>query len=204
MPQLELHMLRVAGVATLIVDSFTQDVDKDTVITVCLLHDIGNIVKFDLEKYPENLKPKGHVYWKKVQDEFIKKYGKSDYKATYKILKEMKIPRKLFEHMNTMEFRKAPENAKQDNFEIKITQYADMRVAPYGITSMNERFDEVKERFMRNHGISNQVFNKYKSGAQALEEQIFYHTKISPKDITDTNVMRLIHRLKNYNIKLNQ
>lgn len=202
MPQLQLHMLRVTGVATLIVENFRQDIDKNVIITVCLLHDIGNIVKFNLKKFPENLKPYGYEYWKNVQNEFIDKYGKSDYEATYGILKELNIPKKLFGHINTMEFRKAPENAKRkDSFEIKITQYSDMRVAPYGVANMEERLNEVQRRFMRNHGISDREFNKYRDGVQTIENQIFNNTNISPEDITDGKVARLIPELRNYDIE---
>lgn len=113
MPNLQEHMLRVTGVAFLICDNLEKSVDRESVITACLIHDIGNIVKFKLEVFPEFLKPKGLRYWKEIQENFISKYGKNDYQANYKILKEIGVDARVFKLIKSMEFRKAPNNAKQ-------------------------------------------------------------------------------------------
>ncbi len=43
---LQMHMLRVAACSNLIIDNWTGiDIDKDAIIRVCLLHDMGNMVK---------------------------------------------------------------------------------------------------------------------------------------------------------------
>jgi len=63
MPSLQLHMLRVTAVAAMIVESFNQPLDKNNIIKACLLHDMGNIVKFDFnymkESMPQFLEPPG-------------------------------------------------------------------------------------------------------------------------------------------------
>ena len=53
---------------------------------MALLHDLGNIVKFDLEKYPDFLgKEKPRLeYWKKVQKEVREKYGSDDHDVAIK------------------------------------------------------------------------------------------------------------------------
>ena len=49
MPSLQLHMYRVTAVASRIVDNWKgQNLDKKEIIIACLLHDIGNIIKFKL------------------------------------------------------------------------------------------------------------------------------------------------------------
>ena len=53
MPLLAMHQIRVAAVAMMICDSLSVPIDKDSVIKACLLHDIGNIIKFDLNHFPE-------------------------------------------------------------------------------------------------------------------------------------------------------
>lgn len=204
MPQLQSHQLRVASVALVITDNFNKKLDRDSVITAALLHDIGNIVKFDLKRFPEHLEPKGYEYWKDVQEDYYKKYGKDDYEATYKILREIGIGNYLFELINNIEVRKAPENVKRRSFEIKITQYADMRVAPYGVVSIEERFKEVKSRFIKNKGVSEEVFNRYKDGVAKIEKQIFNHCAIKPEEITSKKVEPLLKKLRNYNISLIQ
>ena len=44
MPNLQMHMYRVAAVASLIYDNFNEPLNKEEIITACLLHDMGNII----------------------------------------------------------------------------------------------------------------------------------------------------------------
>lgn len=55
------------------------------------MHDLGNIIKFDMDKYPElmGVERKRIEYWKKVQTEIVEKYETVDYKETEKMLKEL-------------------------------------------------------------------------------------------------------------------
>ena len=82
MPNLQEHMLRVAAVASLVCDNFNEPLPKDDIITACLLHDMGNIIKSDLQYFPEFIKPEGLDYWQKVKDEYIEKYSRDEHKAT--------------------------------------------------------------------------------------------------------------------------
>ena len=44
---LQMHMLRVAACSNLIIDNWNGlDIDKQAIIRVCLLHDMGNMVKY--------------------------------------------------------------------------------------------------------------------------------------------------------------
>lgn len=202
MPQLQTHMLRVASVSSIICNHFTKPVDKDLIVSACLLHDIGNIVKFKLERYPEFLKPQGLKFWQKVQNDFISKYSKDDNKTTYKILNELKINSSVYKLIKSIEFKKASLNSKLTaNLESKICHYSDARVAPIGILTLDERLQELKVRFMKNRGIDEKGFNKIASSMRLIEEQIFYMCKIKPEYITEEKVQPLIERLKNYNIE---
>ena len=203
MPQLQTHMLRVAGVASVICDNFSKPIDKELVVSACLLHDTGNIVKFKLEKFPEFLKPKGLKYWQKVQNQFIQKYSKDDYKATHKILREMKINSSIYLLIKSMEFKNAQVNSKQSaSLEEKVSLYSDSRVAPYGILSLDERLREVKERFMKNRGMDERRFNKIASSLRLIEEQVFFMTKLKPDDITERKVLPQMLKLDNFDIKI--
>ena len=200
MPNLQAHMFRVTTVASEICDNFKKPLDKDTVIAATLLHDMGNMVKIKLEVFPEFLKPKGLEYWKKIQENFVRKYGKDDYQATYKILKEIGVNQKVYRLIKSIEFRKAPLNVRHSSFEKKICIYADLRVAPTRITSLNARLREVKDRYMRNKGISEKKFNHLSLSMQTIEKQIFAQTKIKPEDITEENVGGLIEKFKSLDI----
>jgi len=200
MPNLQAHMLWVTAVASEICDNFEKPIDKDSVIAATLLHDIGNVVKFKLEAFPEFLKPRGLEYWKKVQENFILKYGKDDYQATYKILKEIGVNQKVCGLINSMEFGKASLNVEHSDFEKKICQYADARVAPSGITSLDARLGDVQDRYMRNKGISGEEFNNISLSMRTIEKQIFAQTKIKPEDIAKEKVGGLLEKFGNLDI----
>ena len=59
MPQLRTHMLRVAAVGKIVCDAVNEKVKQNrgefvntkNVVTACLLHDMGNIIKFDLNYF---------------------------------------------------------------------------------------------------------------------------------------------------------
>ncbi len=61
---LQMHMLRVAACSNLIIDNWNgSKIDKESIIRVCLLHDMGNMVKIpedindkSIEKYLRKLK----------------------------------------------------------------------------------------------------------------------------------------------------
>ena len=69
-PQLQLHQLRVASIAKYICDNLKVPVDIEEVVSADLLHDMGNIIKFDLSLFPEYLEPEGLEYWQGVKNDF--------------------------------------------------------------------------------------------------------------------------------------
>jgi len=196
MPQLQLHQLRVAGVASIILDHFPQDLDRDEIITACLLHDMGNIIKFDLNLFPESLKPRGYQYWEDVKHEYIQKYGNDSSKAAININKELHKSSSVLSLLKSIGFTKGDEIYKTTNFSKKITAYADQRVAPYGVVPMLERFQEGKERKGREKEMLLMV-----AKWQKIEEQIFFQCNLKPEEITDRKVNAKILKLKEFNIQ---
>lgn len=98
MPNLKLHQLRVAAVAQTICESFDILVDTETVVQACLLHDMGNIVKSDFSVFPDSFyMPEGKVYWQKIKEEYVTKYGTNDHHATIEIVQELGVSEKVIE-----------------------------------------------------------------------------------------------------------
>ena len=205
MPNLQDHMLRVAGVATLIVENFENPLDKKPIISACLLHDMGNIVKFNSEwnekNYPHIFNQYTVQYWENVKKEFIEKYGDKEYLVTYKILKEIGIPNKIFDLIMSMEFINIIKAPKIKKFETKICLYSDARVSPREVTSLSKRLAEVKERFIKNKGISIKQYELLTKAAFKIEKQIFAHSKIKPEDITEEKIKPLIKKLRSFEIE---
>lgn len=211
MPSLAMHMYRVASVASLICDNFRQPINKDEIITACLLHDMGNIIKSNLSLFPEFLEPEGLEYWQKVKDEYIKKYGEDEHKATIEIMKELNISEKIINFVDQLSFSSLCRHRNSNFFDIKIIHYSDVRVDPYGIVSFEERMNEAKKRY-KNHKNSLEETERQNLVicGKELEKQIFEHCKIKPegspvglcpRDINDETVKPVILELKDFMVK---
>jgi HD domain len=196
MPSLQLHQLRVASVARVIIENFNGTVNKDAIIFACLFHDMGNIIKSDLNRFPEFLEPEGLEYWKGVKERYIKKYGNEEHLATLLIAKEIGLsPESLF-CLDHIGFSNAERNEKEDSFENKICNYSDMRVDPYGVVSMEERISEAQRRYaLRKHTISSDKFEPSVASLRNIEKQIFSRTDINPDEITNEKIQDTIKEL---------
>jgi len=203
MPQLQNHMYRVAGVASVICNNFSKPVDKNSVVSACLLHDMGNIIKSDLNLFPEYLNEKGLSYWKNLKKEFIKKYGNNANEATQKICKEFGTPGNVINILKGMGFLKMQKIAGIGNFQVKICGYSDMRVKPSGVTSLNDRLKEGIKRYavtFAKRGFDSEKIEELISLLRKVEKQIFAYCKIRPEDITEERIKPLIKKFRNFEI----
>jgi hypothetical protein len=202
-PALQLHMLRVAAVASMICDNFDRSLPKEDIISACLLHDMGNIIKSKFEVFPEFWLPEGVDYWKGVQEEFFSKYGTDDHLATESIAKEVGVSDRVLAFVNHIGFSNAIRNDLENVFEHKICNYSDMRVGPHGVIPMQDRIQEAHKRYQgRNHDIGQKEnFEKSVNSLINIEQQIFANCKIKPEDITEEAVQKLIPALKEFVIK---
>lgn len=197
MPMLQLHQLRVAAVAKAICGSISMPLNSESVIKVCLLHDMGNIIKSDLMYFPDFVKPLGLEYWQQVKDEYIKKYGNEEHAATEKICKEIGLSDLEFEYLHAVGFSKAKEVMLTDSLEKKICCYADQRVGPHGVLSLEERLAEGKKRYANklNKAIASGRFDELADALKEVQKQIFSHSSIKPESITDEVVQEYISEL---------
>ncbi len=202
MPNLQLHQLRVAAVAKQICDNSTQPVDTDSVIKACLLHDMGNLIKFELGLFPQFLEPEGLGYWQKIKDDFVKKYGKQEHHASIKIAKEIGVSPKVIENIDGVGFQKIQGSYFGGSLEQKICNYSDMRVAPTGVVSIHERMEDGAKRYNHRKDYKvvgperDEIFNTLIE----LEKQLFADSKIKPSDITAVSTEPIIDQLRSYEI----
>ncbi len=182
MPQLREHQLRVGGIARLITD------DHDSIVTA-LVHDMGNIVKFDLDN-PVTLISDVDK-WKREQAHVRKTYGHDAHEATYAILKEAGLD-KYNTHLR--DEGRAYDNETLDiNFfesmskPALFTLYGDMRVSVVGVVSMQERIEDLERRYGAPRTESKWV-NK-------LEDYIQSIASIDVRSITEESVEPLFDEL---------
>lgn len=201
MPILQLHQLRVAAVASMICDAISVQIDKDSVVKACLLHDMGNIVKFDLGKLPEHNEPEGKEYWEKIQMEFISKYGSSDHKANVDIAKELGFSDRIAYLISSVDSEKIEEVKSGSDFACKICAYSDNRVSPHKVVSIHERIKEAKERY-KDHpkSFSEEERIWYIDNMEEIEKQIFSRANIKPEDITDEVISDCLEEFRSFSI----
>ena len=138
---LQMHMLRVAACSNFIIDNWIgPKIDKEAIIRVSLLHDMGNMVKI-----PENeLTDKEFL---KIRKEYFDRYGTNDHEINLEIGKIEGLSDKEITILDGKRSRKNEETLKADSYEIKICAYCDQRVAPDGVVNLKERLENAKVRY---------------------------------------------------------
>jgi hypothetical protein len=207
MPSLAAHQFRVAGVACKIIEEFGA-VDaatpfyKNEVVSACLLHDMGNILKFDLARFPEFLGSEGLAYWEGVKEEFAAKYGSNEHAATLTIAKEIGVSARTWKYIDAVGFSNAATVARSGSLEKMICCYADQRVSPRGVVSLDERFEDGARRYAgRVHRITNVEYASVQIAALAeMEKQIFARTTIAPDAITEAVCEKYFSMFENFAI----
>lgn len=200
MPNLQVHQLRVAAVAMMICDNFSEPLPKHEMVSGCLIHDMGNILKFKLDLFPEFTKPEGMNYWEGVKEEYRKKYGNDEHVATFAIAKELGVSEKTFTLIEAISFLGAPSLALGDSFAHKIMEYCDDRVNPFGVVSLEVRLADLRKRYAHKGGDTPER-RAFDEALRKIEQQIFEKCSIKPEDITDEAVAQLIEELKNFVVK---
>jgi HD superfamily phosphodiesterase len=191
MPNLQQHMFRVTGVAEVMCSHLKMQVDTENILLAGLLHDMGNIIKFKLDYFPEFIQPEGIEFWQKVQDEYRAKYGDNAHHATMKILEEIGVSQRVKELVDAVSFAKSKKNLDSEDFGLKICAYADMRVAPFGVVPLEGRFADGQKRYQQD-GKKDTFSYAMNACIRKMEKQLFAQMDIEPDFITDEVVAPLM------------
>ena len=194
---LQMHMLRVAACSNLIIDNWIGvKIDNEAIIKVCLLHDMGNIVKIpeDFSKDQEFLK---------IRKKYFDKYGTNDHEINLEIGKQEGLTEQELTILYGKRSRKNEETLKSNSYERKICAYCDQRVAPDGVVSIKERLEDAKVRY-KNKPLSvwsnEEKANHLIECFLGIEKQIMKYCKLKPEDINDFSIKEYIEHLKAYDI----
>ena len=194
---LQMHMLRVAACSNLIIDNWNEPkIDKESIIRVCLLHDMGNMVKIpeDFSKDQEFLK---------IRKKYFNKYGTNDHEINLEIGKQEGLTEQELTILDGKRSRKNEETLKSNSYERKICAYCDQRVAPDGVVSIKERLEDAKVRY-KNKPLSvwsnEEKANHLIECSLGIEKQIMQYCKLKHEDINDVSIKEYIEQLKAYDI----
>jgi len=191
---LQLHQLRVASVAKILAQACIKErLPVETIVEACLLHDMGNIVKFKFEQFPEFFELEGLEYWQNIQKEFIEKYGNDDHLATLAIVGEIGLPREISLYVDHI-IGDRVEAITDPIVGVVIAKYADVRVGPKGVMSLHVRLEDFRTRYVGR--ISDEYVDNTILVFEEAEKDIFEYVSMKPEDITDALIAPIIEELK--------
>ena len=195
---LQMHMLRVAACCMQILDNWNSNikVDKESLIRIALLHDMGNMAKISESQI---INPK----FAKIRKEYIEQYGKDDHKINLIIGKQEGLTDEELAILDKKQLRKNKEIKNSDNYLLKLCAYCDQRVAPNGVESLLGRLEELRERHKNKPNGSMhdpKVAKELIQYALEIEEQVMSRCTLSKEEINDESIEPYIEKLKGYDL----
>jgi hypothetical protein len=200
---LQLHMLRVTGVALVIAENWMgSTLDTRLLCRVLLLHDIGNIVKIDVEKLPHETWEENFTSIQETQAKMRHRFGSNDHLASAEIACEVGLTASEIDFLNAKIFIKNDLTLASHDYNLKIAAYADQRVAPTGVVGLLERLNEAKTRYRNKPGSSmnNPRTDHLIQCAIQIEKQIMQYCSLQPDEITDARTMSFTKKLEAFSI----
>lgn len=194
---LQMHMLRVAACANLILDNWKgKEIDEDAIMRVSLLHDMGNILKIPEDFSNDN-------GFKNLRRKYFDIYGTNEHELNMEIGKIEGLTEKELTILDGKRSRYNEQTLRSDVYEIKICAYCDQRVAPDGVCSIRERLEDAKIRYKdRPFSVwsNEEKANRLIECSLEIEKQIMDWCKIKPEDINDKSIESYIEKLRKYEI----
>lgn len=141
------HMLRTAGVGYFVASNWKEKgVDVNLTTAACLLHDVGNLVKFDLDNPIVEIDDPEK--WRRIQKKYWDKYGKNTHDVTIQIIEELgrEDVVGVIEEEGEV-YGKSVEVIKGASLPTQFLLYSDVRVMPHGVTGMQDRIDDLQARY---------------------------------------------------------
>ncbi|MCC6711146.1 MAG: hypothetical protein IT416_02215 [Candidatus Pacebacteria bacterium] len=202
-PGLQQHMYTVAGVGKYICDHWVgEPIKTHETVAALLIHDLGNLIKFDLS-------PGATIYdpvlnseeWHFIQRKMVEKYGPDAHLATYKMAQEVTANQLILELINSMDATNLTATLNK-SWEEKICEYADLRVTPIGITSLNDRLDDIHQRYQQHRGAwaDEKLLATNKQAGKEIENQLQQHISQDILTIPTKKIATYLVELAGYQI----
>lgn len=194
---LQMHMLRVAACCMLILDNWNSsiEVDKDSLIRIALLHDMGNMAKMSEDQIT-------NPRFATIRQEYINQYGKDDHKINIIIGRQEGLTDRELTILDRKQLKRNKEIRNSDNYLLKICAYCDQRVSPIGVESLKGRLKELQERHKNKPNGSMhdpKIAKELTQYALEIEEQVMSQCTLSTDSINNETIVPYIEELKKYN-----
>ena len=202
---IRMHQLRVAAVGKILAEK-TPGADVRQVILTGLFHDMGNILKMDL--FPDGIlvpliAPDTVAALQRAKEDFRAKYGVDEHAASLAIGREIGLPETVLDMIDNMRFLRTEWIRDAAPIEMKIAKYADLRVSPFGVVSMRDRFEEANKRyrgkaFDAGETYDADVLKRIDAACADVELVVTGSAGINPQMVNDEVVGPIIEELKKY------
>lgn len=151
------HCRLVASVASRVCSQVGLDKESSTlVIAASLVHDLGNIIKvdFDSDLAKELYSFQEREQLRITRERIISCYGSHEDLATIAMLNELSCDKSVISLLKSSTWVNVLGVLSGDSLPEKILSYADYRVGPFGIVSLQERLDDLNNRYKGRHAKS--------------------------------------------------
>ena len=192
-------MVRVGSVAKFITDANPGRFDAKNIISACLLHDLGNLIKSKIDTFPDMYEPEGQDHWRARKQQMIEIYGPNEDRATEQMVREIGVTEEIERIIDVakLEHCQLLKDAADDSSRLLL--YADMRVQPYHIVSVPERFADIRDRYAA-LGLPEEVSRSYEDAILEIESELYDLIPGSPTEITDESTAAIQTELWNWDI----
>lgn len=200
------HMLRVAAVAAILFDSIAPRDEslsgRGELISACLLHDTGNILKTGSSMLPQFFEPEGLAYWMEKREAIKMKYGEDVDAATIAMAREIGCGDRTIEIIRGIGYWAATDTERTQDIVKMIANYADMRVPPQGVGLLQDRLSDIRTRYAAHpHWLARKADVEAVERALFAEEcALFERSHLSPRDITEDFVQNMIKQLTQFTL----
>lgn len=161
---------------------------------------MGNIVKFDLDKTPDSHIQEHKEYWSKVQQEVKALYGDDEDVATVAMAREITQNGELLTLLGMSGLSKIMHAHESNDMTIKIFRYADERISPKGVVTVDERYDDIAKRYKgRDHPLADTKYlAQRRQLVQEMEKQIQTASSIDLQSITLNTLDSYVRKLTTF------
>lgn len=211
-PNLQQHMLRVGAVGKLALDHWQgEKIDKQHILDALLVHDMGNLIKFELDKQQSKKmlkttkKTKASTKnWKKIQQQMIERYGSNADRANELIAQELSLHQRTQKLLMHHSFERLVEIAPENHWEEKLVFWADLRIAPQGLVSAEARIQDLKDRYEHRdeRWADSSLYNLWLKTAITIERQLNQRTSINLQEITQQDLEPIVEQLTAYQLEI--
>ncbi len=177
-------MLRVAALGKIICEKLpTGSVQSSLVVKALFLHDMGNILKFDLSDtslLAEEDKERVDDLLR-VQHEFREQFGTTPDEATIAIIPTICSDPSVLKLYKDSQGSLVHQFVEEPIIEKKICYYGDMKIGPFGILPLEQRFADMNVRYPHYR----EQHTTYLVHAQNIEQQLITATGYDIRNVDD-------------------